>query len=151
MPKGSFVYDRWVMLGLTVFSYQGLSFCDNFGIYSAQVKQQYGFSQDQLDSIATAGFWPNLVGAAIIPGLVNDRYGAPVTLVGAGVFTFLGLFVFWLTISEGIPIVAGSPHAQLMLCAGLTCIRSILRLATPSCRTRQGVRRSSIDRGSGGL
>ena len=64
MPKGSFVYDRWVMLGLTVFSYQGLSFCDNFGIYSAQVKQQYGFSQDQLDSIATAGFWPNLVGAA---------------------------------------------------------------------------------------
>ena len=121
MPKGtSCVYDRWVMLGLTVFSYQGLSFCDNFGIYSAQVKQQYGFSQDQLDSIATAGFWPNLVGAAIVPGLVNDRYGAPVTLVGAGVFTFLGLFGFWLTISERIRIVAGSPHAQLMLCAALT-------------------------------
>ena len=113
-------YDRWVMLGLTVFSYQGLSFCDNFGIYSAQVKRQFSLSQDELDSIATAGFWPNLLGAAIVPGLVNDKYGAPITLAGAGVFTFLGLVGFWLTLTDGVPIVVGSPHTQLMLLSGLT-------------------------------
>lgn len=113
-------YTRWTMLGLAVFSYQGLSFCDNFGIFSSEVKSQFELTQDQLNSIATAGFWPNLLGAAIVPGLVNDRFGAPVTMVGAGVFTSAGLGGFWLTVTGRLPVLMGSPHTQLMLLQGLT-------------------------------
>jgi hypothetical protein len=87
----------------------------SFGIYSAQVKQQFDLSQDEVDSIATAGFWPNLLGAAILPGLFNDRYGPRLTIAGAAACTSSGLLLFWLTMAGHLPIFCGSAPRQLIL------------------------------------
>jgi hypothetical protein len=91
----------------------------SFGIYSAQVKFQFRLTQDEVDSIATAGFWPNLLGAAILPGLFNDRFGPRWTIVGAAVCTGGGLMLFWLTMVGTLPVIFGSAQRQLMVFEGL--------------------------------
>ena len=84
-----------------------------------QLKSQFDLTQDQVDSIATAGLWPNILGAAIIPGFVNDRFGPRVTIAGAASFTSAGLLLFWLTMTGHIPVFCGSVQQQLMLFEGL--------------------------------
>jgi len=51
-----------------------------------------------LDSIGMAGYWPNLVGAAIIPGLVGDRFGGGAAMLGAALCISTGLMLFWATL-----------------------------------------------------
>lgn len=91
--------DRWRVLGLSLVAYSGLGFGDTFGLYSQATKEGFNLTQSELDAVAMAGFWPNLAGAAMIPGLVNDRYGGPATLFGAAFFIFVGLLGYWATLT----------------------------------------------------
>ena len=53
------------VLVISLFSYTILGFGDQFGLYSGNVKSTFNMTQGDLDNIALAGFWPNLVGAAV--------------------------------------------------------------------------------------
>ena len=103
------------MLGLSLLSYSGLGIGDTFGLYSQAVKDRFNCTQGQIESIAMAGFWPNLIGTALIPGLVNDRFGGGVTMAGAAAFIFVGLFGFWAT------LVGDLPAARLACCYAPHC------------------------------
>lgn len=93
-----FRLDRWHIFAITLISYSGLGIGDSFGLYSATVKETFSLTQGQLDSIGMAGYWPNLLGAAIIPGLVGDRFGGGAAMLGAGLLIALGLMLFWATL-----------------------------------------------------
>ena len=99
--------NRWRVLGISMVSYSALSLGDCFGLYSSAVKAKFNLTQDQLDTIGTAPFLFNLVGFAMIPGWLNDRYGGEVTLVGAGLITGAGLLLFYAIFS---PCTIRCPH-----------------------------------------
>ena len=41
---------------------------------------------------------------ALLPGLINDKWGGAITMVGAGFFIFVGLFGFWATLTNNLTI-----------------------------------------------
>lgn len=64
--------------------------------------------KDELTTIGMAGFIPNLAGAALIPGLVNDMYGGAVVMAGAGVC--VSVFQSWVSKHKtDIPLIWSLP------------------------------------------
>jgi hypothetical protein len=118
MVAGS--WDRWQVLAASMVAYSVLGMGDCFGLYSGKLKDTFELTQSELDTIGTAPFFFNLAGFAIIPGILNDRYGGQFVMVCSGVLSGLGLALFYATLVGAVPI---SPALgvvnQLGLCEAL--------------------------------
>ena len=111
MGGASPLSNRWVLLSGALFAYGGLGFCENWALYSDDIKSTWRLDQSATSSIAAAAFYGNCAGLAMVPGFVNDRFGPAVTLCGAALFTALGMALFYATATGALPAIARLPGA----------------------------------------
>jgi hypothetical protein len=110
---------RWSALSASMLSYSGVGI-DVYGIYSPLLKSKLGLRQAELETIGTAGALVNLVGLSSVPGLLADKWGPRVAMVGAIVLESTGLWLFWGTLSGAVPSSRGTVVAQLAACKVLS-------------------------------
>lgn len=83
-----------------------------WGVYSDTIKMRFDMTQSQLDTVASANAYINIMLLSIVPGLVydrisqgcGDRVAAAVILATTGSFIAIGTFFFWATVVGKVPV-----------------------------------------------
>jgi len=93
---------RWVTLTYSVFVSICASLTYTFGIYSEHLKAELGFNQEQIALVGTLGNVAQFTG--LPAGMVYDRYGPRVTLLGGGCLAFTGFSLMYLATAREISV-----------------------------------------------
>lgn len=83
-----------------------------WGVYSDTIKTNFDLTQSQLDTVASANAYINIMMLSIVPGLIydrisqrcGDRIAAVVILATTGSFIAVGTVCFWATVCGKFPV-----------------------------------------------
>lgn len=87
----------WITFGACMLLMQGAGTSYGFGLWSAALKESYGFEQSSIEALAVAGH----VGTFIIldSGYLTSRLGAVFSMTVGCVYMAVGYFALWLAIA----------------------------------------------------
>ncbi len=92
---------RWVWLAISIFVSTCCAINYAFGVLTDTLKDKFGFSQSQVDTIGTCGNVGQYFG--LFAGLAYDKYGPRLNLAVGGVLIAVGYTLMYLALSETIP------------------------------------------------
>eukprot|EP01018_Ginkgo_biloba_P028383 Gb_19351 [translate_table: standard] len=101
---GQLVRNRWTVLIACIWIECCAGASYSFSIYSQTIKNNFGYTQQQLDLISVFKDIGEVIG--VISGLIYDKFSPWVVLLVGALQNFMGYAIIWLYVTERLPTPA---------------------------------------------